>query len=285
MQPDYDGSTERDASAKPDDCIHLVASRREALESLRRAALAIRHGPVLITGEPGAGKTRLMRRFGPSAPTRLANRERRSGRGDERPRVSAPGRPSARRLGEQPTGQGANSPPGRTGRRIHRGPALAAGRQRGASWPLGGLGRGAGDRESTGRPRGFAALFVVGATDLPRTLVSRRSSIGLAAQISSHIHLKPIDLDEARELLEAAGGNDVGRRSGCSRSLHRKSRGNTALLLRLAQAWNRRSAPGAASGSALREGLCPQPRAPCVSVAGHSSDLEAEARPDLVAKW
>ncbi len=61
-----------------------------------------------------------------------------------------------------------------------------------------------------------------------------RSSIGLAAQISSHIHLKPIDLDEARELLEAAG--TIGRRTNALlEELHRKSHGNPAMLLRLAQ--------------------------------------------------
>ena len=85
-----------------------------------------------------------------------------------------------------------------------------------------------------GRPRGFAALFVVGATDLPRTLVRRRSSIGLAAQISSHIHLKPIDLDEARELLEAAGTIRPADER-LLEELHRNSRGNPAVLLRLAE--------------------------------------------------
>ena len=38
----------------------------------------------------------------------------------------------------------------------------------------------------------------------PRSLASRRSSMGLASQVSLHIHLKPLDLDEARDLLDSA---------------------------------------------------------------------------------
>ena len=56
--------------------IHLVASRRDALESCESAASAAHHGPVLITGEPGAGKTSLGAPIRGGGPDRLANRER-----------------------------------------------------------------------------------------------------------------------------------------------------------------------------------------------------------------
>src|SRR6516165_8798763 len=41
----------------------LVASRRRALEDLRSAVLVSRPGPLLVTGEPGAGKTWLAARL------------------------------------------------------------------------------------------------------------------------------------------------------------------------------------------------------------------------------
>ena len=64
--------------------------------------------------------------------------------------------------------------------------------------------------------------------------------------------------------------------------LHRKSRGNAALLLRLAQAWSRCRPLGGASGPALGD----RPRVRGLerrasASPGHLSDLEAEARPDL----
>ena len=42
---------------------HLLPSRRQALHSLHSAVLAKGNGPVLLTGEPGTGKSWLYRRL------------------------------------------------------------------------------------------------------------------------------------------------------------------------------------------------------------------------------
>src|SRR5262249_36667918 len=55
-----------------------------------------------------------------------------------------------------------------------------------------------------GRPDGFAALLLLGPTEMARSLSSRRFS-ALAARLSLHLHLMPLDLDEARELLGFSG--------------------------------------------------------------------------------
>ncbi len=47
----------------------LVSSRRRALQRLRAAVNQGQAGPVLITGEPGAGKTWLLRKMVESLPT------------------------------------------------------------------------------------------------------------------------------------------------------------------------------------------------------------------------
>ena len=52
----------------PDGSFHLVGSRRRAFEPLRSAVLLGTRGPILITGEPGAGKTALVRRFAAEDP-------------------------------------------------------------------------------------------------------------------------------------------------------------------------------------------------------------------------
>ena len=94
------------------------------------------------------------------------------------PRVSPSGRAPAWCLGEQPAGEGTNSPPGRAGRRIHRGSALAPGRQRGASWPLRSLGRGAGDRESA-RTAARVCRALRGRCDRPGPRCSSRGAARL----------------------------------------------------------------------------------------------------------
>jgi type II secretory pathway predicted ATPase ExeA len=281
MLSDHDRSTEHASEANSDACIHLVASRRQALESLQSAASTSSPRPVLITGEPGAGKTVLIRRFVAEAPTRwrIASVDLAAG-------MNAV---EFLRMAGHSLGVSASSRLGKARIRIQD--ALADEFTEGRRWALvvneAHRGRsGVWDEvqaiaNQLGRPRGFAALFVVGATDLARLLVSRRSSIGLAAQIALHIHLKPIDLDEARELLETVD-SIVPADALALEELHRKSRGNPAVLLRLAQ----RSGPrplqslGAAPGFrdeftvwGIEQSGVPRPV--------DQSDLDAEARPDL----
>src|SRR5262249_50281569 len=56
-----------------------------------------------------------------------------------------------------------------------------------------------------GQPDGFAGLIILGRTELARHL-SARCMDWLAACLSLHIHLMPLDLDEALELLSCRGG-------------------------------------------------------------------------------
>jgi type II secretory pathway predicted ATPase ExeA len=280
MQHDHDRSTHDAGAMKPDGCIHLVASRREAVESLRSAACASPPRPVLISGEAGTGKASVVRRFAAGAGVlwRIAS-------------VDLAAEMNALeflRLVGRPLGVSTGSRLGKARIRIED--ALADEYTDGRRWLLvlneAHRGRsGVWDEvqaiaKQLGRPDGFAALFLVGTTDLPRLLVSHRSSIGLAAQIPLHIHLRPIDLDEARELLEAVGA--IGWADDRAlEELHRDSGGNPALLLRLAElSAQRRRSPGALSG--LREGLNVRKiEQSGVAPATNRSDFDAEARPDL----
>jgi general secretion pathway protein A len=85
-----------------------------------------------------------------------------------------------------------------------------------------------------GRRGGFAALVVLGQTELARAL-STRSLSGFASHISLHLHLMPLDLDEARDLLGYPGGAAVSFEHALE-ELHRDSGGNPGKLLRLAHA-------------------------------------------------
>jgi general secretion pathway protein A len=95
-----------------------------------------------------------------------------------------------------------------------------------------------------GRPGGFAALIVLGRTELGRELSTRRLD-SFATSLNSHLHLLPLDLDEARELL---GDNDGAGRweEQVLEELHRDSQGNPRRLLQLARwpMWRSRLDPG-----------------------------------------
>jgi hypothetical protein len=281
MQADYDRSTEYGNAAAPNDCMRLVASRRHALESLRTAASVHPPRPVLISGEPGAGKASLIHQFVADAQAHW-----RIARVDLAAEMNAV---EFLRLAGHPLGVSASSRLGKA--RIRLEDALADQSTEGRRWLLvvnqAHRGRsGVWDEVQTvanqlGRPRGFAALFVVGASNLARLLASRRSSLGLAALLSLHIHLKPIDLDEARELVEAARA--IGPVDELTlEDLHRKSHGNPALLLRLAQAWVQRRLVGSgASGGRTELFNVRGIEHRCATPLADPSDLDAEARPDL----
>jgi hypothetical protein len=85
----------------------------------------------------------------------------------------------------------------------------------------------------SGRPGGFAAVVVLGDTELVRALATRAFG-GFASSVRVHLHLPPLDLDEARELLIFTGHDHVavGR---ALEELHRDARGNPGALIRLAQ--------------------------------------------------
>src|SRR5690348_11356044 len=69
MQPNQAGAIGTEVRRLPPDGGRgAVSSRRRALEQLRAANEGSPSGPVLITGEPGAGKTWLARRFAEGLP-------------------------------------------------------------------------------------------------------------------------------------------------------------------------------------------------------------------------
>ena len=281
MQADYNELTECGNTGESHDCMRLVASRRRALELLRSAAAAIPQRPVLISGETGAGKASLIHRFTAKAPSDWCVAS-----------VDLAAEMNALdflRLAGHPLGVSVSSRLGKARIRLENG--LADEHTEGRRWLLvvkeAQRGRrGVWDEvqalaNQLGRPHGFASIFLVGSTKLARSLVARPSSRGLAALVSAHIHLKPIDLDEARELLDArAAMGSIDEHT--LEDLHRKSHGNPALLLRLAANMGRSAATGRGGGQASR-GVIRYSRD---SKREHDSALDsnellAEARPDL----
>jgi general secretion pathway protein A len=81
---------------------------------------------------------------------------------------------------------------------------------------------------------GFAALLVLGQTELLRALSNRRHS-AFASSLSLHVHLLPLDLDEARELLGYPGRASAAVELAIE-ELHRDAHGNPGKLIRMAQA-------------------------------------------------
>jgi general secretion pathway protein A len=77
-----------------------------------------------------------------------------------------------------------------------------------------------------GRPEGFAALVLVGQTALLRRL-STKVLRPLEARIAARVHLRPIDADEGATLLEAAG---VRGEVATLDRLHRDASGNPRRL-------------------------------------------------------
>jgi general secretion pathway protein A len=76
-------------------------------------------------------------------------------------------------------------------------------------------------------------VLVLGETELIRALTTRGFG-GFTSSLSAHLHLMPLDLDEARELLGITGrGDDQAERA--FEALHRDARGNPRGILHLAQ--------------------------------------------------
>lgn len=84
-----------------------------------------------------------------------------------------------------------------------------------------------------GRRDGLAALILVGQTPLARRLQSQRALRSLESRLAGHVHLGPIDADEAGLLL-AAVEPSLARRLPGSRleTLHRDAGGNPCRLIR-----------------------------------------------------
>jgi len=225
----------RYASGQPqgDDSQPAVSSRRRALDLLRAAVENGRAGPVLITGEPGAGKTWVALRLAALLPA--------GWRALYVDLATAMNAVEFLRLIGHALGLAVTCRLGAArlvlhdvlqdeatdGRRwllvvdeAHRGSAAVWDEIQAIANQL-------------GLPGGFAALVVLGQTELARTL-SRRNSSGFASRLSTHLHLMPLDLDEARDLLGYTGRTDLALERALE-ELHRDARGNPGKLFRMAQ--------------------------------------------------
>jgi type II secretory pathway predicted ATPase ExeA len=208
------------------------ARRRRALEQMR-VAVEDGSGPVLITGEPGAGKSWLAERLTALLPPAWAVASV--------DLASALGPVDFLRLVGHPLGVAGGG--GLADARLRLRAALEDDAADGRRWLLvvDDAERGPAavwDEVQSivhllGRPGGFSSLLVLGQTELLRDLAGRRKS-GFAASVVLHVHLVPLDLDEARELF---GWDDraAGPVEAALENLHRDARGNPGRMVRLIQ--------------------------------------------------
>ena len=282
MQRDDDPTYSSGYTGHPDASFHLVGSRRRAFDVASVGGVARQAGPDLDHGRAGCRQDRPGTAIRSGRSGAVVHGERRSGGGDECASSSCG-------WSDMRSGSRRRSRLGKARLRLED--ALANEAAEGRRWLLvvdrAHRGRsGVWDEvqaiaNQLGRSRGFAALFIVGETGLARWLASRRSSMGLVSQVRTHVHLKPLDLDEARDLLDSADVADVTDQEMLE-ELHRNSHGNTALLLRLAQSWSQRHRTLAG-----RAPIDPSERASAARIAAllaapeEPSGLRGEAQPDL----
>jgi hypothetical protein len=212
-----------------------VCSRRRALDRLRSGIIACEPGhPILITGEPGAGKTWLagqLAKFLPPPWLRAHVDLTRSmtaldflqliGHSAGLPLPDGLGSARAR-LHSLLHDDGVD---GKCWLLIiddaHRGSPAVWDEIRAVV-------------NLSGRRDGFAAIVVLGDTELVRS-VATRGLRGFASTIRLHLHLPPLDVDEARDLLKFMGHEHIAPDRALE-ELHRDARGNASALLCLAQA-------------------------------------------------
>jgi type II secretory pathway predicted ATPase ExeA len=217
----------------------VLASRSAAIGKLR-SAIDSQAGPVLLSGEPGVGKTWVWRR------------------------LQAEMRPSLRWIGVDLSPANApqdlyrligyaldlTGPSGPEPSRPELADFLAEVADDGTRWVL------VVDEAHSvadavleelrilanqlGRADGFAGLILVGQTPLARRLATRPLS-ALATRIVARVALRPIDPDEARMLLDRAKP-ELELTDDALDRLHRDARGNPKRLLDLARAFARPTA-------------------------------------------
>ena len=233
IQPDQDLGVETRQQGARDPARLAVSSRRRALERLGAAVRDGRDGPALITGGPGAGKTWLAERLVDQLPAgwRALSVELTSALDALeflRLVADALGLPMTDRLGSV---------------RLRIRAALEDDSTDGRSWLLivdeAHRGSPAVWEElqilagSLGRLSGFSAMIIMGGTELARELATRRHD-AWAIRLGLHVHLMPLDLDEARDLLAFHGRAGLAAETALE-ELHRDALGNPRMILRLAE--------------------------------------------------
>jgi general secretion pathway protein A len=236
------------------DWLHdLVPSRREVFDRVLALVRGGRDGPVLVTGESGAGKSWLVRALAQRLPADWQSLS-----------VDVWSAMTERDLLQSIIlGMGAAAPV-RLGQARMRLQALLRDEAReGRHWLLvvddahrssQAVWEAIEDlANSLSAGEGFSAIVLLGRTPLARKLRTRPLT-WLSTRLSAHVHLMPLDLDEARELL---GGIQPSALLSAQRleELHRDAGGNPRRLLRLAGF--RVGPPRAALGS---EGVPPPGR-------------------------
>jgi type II secretory pathway predicted ATPase ExeA len=210
---------------------NAVRSRRVVIKRLRAAVLSRMRGLLLVTGEPGTGKTWTSEQLAASLPG-----DWRSSRVDLTNSLQALdfltlmgsdlGVPQTSRL---------------SGARLRLQAALHDEHRDGRNWLLvvDNAQRATPEvwdeiqvlGDQAGSPGGFGSVLVLGDTALIRMAASRAFR-SFAASLNAHDHLPPLDLDETRELL---GLSDEGNEPQTAlEELHRDAAGNPRRLLRLA---------------------------------------------------
>ena len=244
MQPDPGPGVETKPSESGDPARGAVSSRRRALERLCDAVRHGKTGPVLITGEPGAGKTWLARRLVEGLPSgwRAVTVEVSS---------ALDALEFLRLIGQA---LGSTMPDRHGAARGAIQAALQDAANDGRSWLL------IVDQthrssppvweeihaltDQLGRSGGFAFLILLSATELIRHLTNRPLD-AWATRIRLHLHLMPLDLDEARALLTSCGRANTLVELALE-ELHRNALGNPGRLLAITESW--KSAPRPSRG-------------------------------------
>lgn len=273
-----------------------VGSRRGALERLQDALRGGLDGPILITGEPGSGKRWLIRRLVESlSAARQAAEVELSAAVDGLDLLRLAGGELGLRI------------PDRLGpARLALTAGLRDAQIDGRNWLL------VVDevqRAGTtvweelqvlanrcGRPGGFEAVILLGRTELVRDL--SRSGAGGRARLGRgglHLHLPPMDLDEARDYLAAFNGARLPEAE--LEAIHRDAMGNPRALRHLTEARypERRATSPGPTFATVRQAAPPRPErrgvpdeAPAVArparSAWHAGDPAASPDPDLATK-
>ena len=230
----------------------VLPSRAAALASVR-AALEAQEGPALVTGEAGVGKTWLWRRLRADRPASWHWVD------VELSPTDAPAdfyRAIGHALGL--IGEGV-APPTRLDLADHLAEAHVEGRRRvlvvdeAHNLSAGVLEEIRLQCNRLGRPGGFAGLVLVGQTPLARRLATR-SLAALEARLSARAHLRALDIEEARALLDRLEPGRSGDDEGFER-LHRDAGGSPRRLILLSA---RQAAPfGPSSRQATPASLGP----------------------------